>query len=251
MTGPSKVDSGGDGGFAELLWGDGERRYFRTWRGGADGAHQAYIAVQPERERRGDASAARLAHEFTLRDELDAAWALRPLAHLRDSGVPTLLAADCNGRPLDRMVTTPLETGQFLRVGAALANAVANMHARGIVHKDIKAANILVDSASDRAWLTGFGVATRVPREHQRPEPPEFIAGTLSHMAPEQTGRMNRSIDSRSDLYAVGVTLYQLLTGTLPFTASDPMEWVHCHVARRPDPPEARLAGIAPQLSAI
>src|ERR1700722_1718449 len=251
MTGSSKVDAGGDGGVAELLWDDGERRYLRAWRGGADGARQAYIAVQPAREQRSEASLARLAHEFALKDDLDGAWALRPEAHLRDSGVPTLLAADCIGRPLDRTVTTPLEAGQFLRVGSAIANAVANMHARGIVHKDIKAANILIDSAGDRVWLTGFGVATRLPREHQRLEPPEFIAGTLSHMAPEQTGRMNRSIDSRSDLYALGVTLYQLLTGTLPFAASDPMEWVHCHLARRPDPPEARLAGIAPQLSAI
>ena len=83
----------------------------------------------------------------------------------------------------------------------------------------------------------GFGIASRLPRERQAPEPPEFIAGTLPYMAPEQTGRMNRSIDSRSDLYALGVTLYEMLTGTLPFTASDPMELVHCHIARQPVPP--------------
>ena len=86
--------------------------------------------------------------------------------------------------------------------------------------------------------LTGFGIASRLPRERQSPEPPEMIAGTLAYMAPEQTGRMNRSIDSRSDLYSLGVTLYQMLTGALPFTASDPMEWVHCHIARKPVPPE-------------
>src|SRR5580704_12386812 len=70
-------------------------------------------------------------------------------------------------------------------------------------------------------------------------------------MAPEQTGRMNRSIDSRSDLYALGVTLYEMLTGELPFTASDPMEWVHCHIARQPAPPQERVAGIPEPLSAI
>ncbi len=79
-------------------------------------------------------------------------------------------------------------------------------------------------SASRRAW----------PRERQLPEPPEVIAGTLAYMAPEQTGRMNRSIDSRSDLYAFGITLYELLTGELPFQATEPMEWVHCHIARQP-----------------
>jgi PAS domain S-box-containing protein len=191
-----------------------------------------------------------LAHEFALRDELDAAWALRPLAHVRERGVPMLIVEHSEARPLDRIFTGPLASERFLLLGASLADALSHMHGRGLVHKDIKPANILVD-ADNHVWLTGFGVATRLPREHQAPEPPEFMGGTLSHMAPEQTGRMNRSIDSRSDLYALGVTLYQLLTGGLPFTASDPMEWVHCHVARRPEPPATRLAGIPSQLAAI
>ena len=89
--------------------------------------------------------------------------------------------------------------------------------------------------------LTGFGVASRLSRERQAPEPPEVIAGTLAYMAPEQTGRMNRSVDARSDLYAIGVTLYEMLIGKRPFTASDPMEWVHCHIARRPVPPSERM----------
>ena len=111
----------------------------------------------------------------------------------------------------------------------------------GLIHKDIKPANVLVDSATGRVRLTGFGIASRLPRERQSPEPPEFIAGTLAYMAPEQTGRVNRSIDSRSDLYSLGVTFYEMLTGSLPFTASDPMEWVHCHIARQPAAPSERL----------
>ena len=96
-----------------------------------------------------------------------------------------------------------------------------------------------------------FGIASRLPRERQILKPPEFIAGTLPYMAPEQTGRMNRSIDSRSDLYALGITLYELLTGSLPFTASDPMEWVHCHIARRPLAPAERLRDVPSSISAI
>src|SRR5713226_802255 len=97
----------------------------------------------------------------------------------------------------------------------------------------------------------GFGIASRLPRERQSAEPPEFIAGTLAYMAPEQTGRMNRSIDSRSDLYALGVTLYEMVTGTLPFTASDPMEWVHCHIAKQPTSPAERRKDVPHSVSGI
>ena len=77
--------------------------------------------------------------------------------------------------------------------------------------------------------------------------PPAVISGTLAYMAPEQTGRMNRSIDTRSDLYALGVTFYEMLTGTLPFAAADPMEWIHCHIARQPVPPSERVASCPAQ----
>jgi serine/threonine protein kinase len=97
----------------------------------------------------------------------------------------------------------------------------------------------------------GFGIASRLPRERQAPEPPDVLAGALAYMAPEQTGRMNRSIDSRSDLYLLGVTLYEMLTGSLPFTASDPMEWIHCHIARQPVPPGERSKEVPAPVSAI
>jgi hypothetical protein len=130
-----------------------------------------------------------------------------------------------------------------------LAKALGQVHRRGLIHKDIKPANVLVDDAGN-VWLTGFGIASQLPRERQAPAPPEIIAGTLAYMAPEQTGRMNRSIDTRSDLYSLGVTLYQMLTGALPFAAADPLEWVHCHIARQPVPPGDRAAVPEP-LSAI
>ena len=90
----------------------------------------------------------------------------------------------------------------------------------------------MVASGSGQVWLTGFGIATDLSQEREAPKHPQTIAGTLAYMAPEQTGRMNRSIDSRSDLYSLGVTLYQMLTGALPFIASDPVELVHCHIAQ-------------------
>jgi serine/threonine protein kinase len=145
----------------------------------------------------------------------------------------------------------PLALTQFLHIAIGLAVVLANLYEQEIIHKDIRPANVMVDTASGRVWLTGFGIATDLSRERQALEPPETIAGTLAYMAPEQTGRMNRSIDSRSDLYSLGVTLYQMLTGALPFTASSPLEWVHCHIARQPLPLEGRGKEVPEALSAI
>src|SRR4249919_978165 len=129
--------------------------------------------------------------------------------------------------------------------------ALGRAHAQWLIHKDTKPDHVLVDPDTGTAWLTGFGIASRLSRERQSPDLPETIAGTLAYMAPEQTGRMNRSIDSRSDLYALGVTFYQMLTGELPFTASDPMELVHCHIARQPVPPIERVKHVPTAVSAI
>src|SRR5262249_22432786 len=149
------------------------------------------------------------------------------------------------------LLGTPWEVTPFLRVAIGLAVTLGQLHTRGLLHKDIKPAHILANTTTGEVWLTGFGIASRLPREHPAPEPPEVIAGTLAYMAPEQTGRMNRSVDVRSDLYALGVTFYQMLTGELPFTATDPMELVHCHIALRPVPPTERIPGLSSAISAI
>ena len=140
------------------------------------------------------------------------------------------------GEPLERRIGQLPAMPEFLSLAIAISAAVAQVHALGLIHKDIKPANILVDSQG-RVFLTGFEAASRCPRERQTAQPPEALAGTLPYMAPEQTGRMNRSIDSRSDLYSLGTTLYELLTGRLPFTGVDPLDWIHCHVARQPTSP--------------
>src|ERR1700726_2737509 len=156
----------------------------------------------------------RLKHEYSLKAELDADWAARPVALTHDNDRVALVLEDPGGMPVDRLLGRPLDISHFLRIAIPLAGALRQVHERGLIHKDIKPANILVDAASGGVWLTGFGIASRLPRERQVPAPPEVIAGTLAYMAPEQTGRMNRSVDSRSDLYALGVTFYEMLTGT-------------------------------------
>jgi PAS domain S-box-containing protein len=235
----------------QFLWVDGERVFHRGCRENSDGGYGSVLVVLPAAERALPATLERLAHEYALRDELDAAWAARPLALVREGGRTALLLEDPGGEPLEGLIGAPMEAGRFLRLAIGIAAALGKAHQRGLVHKDVKPANILVNCADGQTRLAGFGIASRLPRERQAPEPPEFIAGTLAYMAPEQTGRMNRSIDSRSDLYALGVTFYQMLTGRLPFSAADPMEWVHCHIARKAIAPAERLEGIPAVVSEI
>ena len=193
----------------------------------------------------------KLKHEYSLKDELDSAWAVRAIDLLEQFGHPTLVLEDPGGETLDRFLSGPMELTRFLGLAIRLATALSGLHKKGLIHKDIKPANVLVNSATDEVRLMGFGIASRLLRERQAPEPPELIAGTLAYMAPEQTGLMNRSIDSRSDLYALGVTLYEMLTGSLPFSVTDPVELVHCHIARQPTLLGERLKGLPGMVSAI
>jgi PAS domain S-box-containing protein len=238
-------------GSSQVLWEDGERVFSRGWRLDDNGNRLAVLLVAPAADHPSRSRLDRLTHEYELKDELDGAWAARPLALMRDAGRTVLVLDDLGGGPLDRLLGGPMEVGRFLRLAIAVTSALGKLHQRGLIHKDIKPANILLNEATGEVRLTGFGVASRLSRERQAPEPPEIIAGTLAYMAPEQTGRMNRSVDARSDLYALGVTLYQMLTGVLPFTAADPMEWVHCHIARPPAPPSERLKNLPGSVSAI
>src|SRR3954467_3591400 len=238
-------------GSSQVLWEDGERVFSRGWRLDDNGNRLAVLLVAPAADHPSRSRLDRLTHEYELKDELDGAWAARPLALMRDAGRTVLVLDDPGGEPLDRLLGGPMEVERFLRLAVAITSALGKLHQRGLVHKDIKPANILLNETTGDVRLTGFGIASRLPRERQSPEAPEFIAGTLAYMAPEQTGRMNRSIDSRTDLYALGVTLYEMLTGSLPFTASDPMEWVHCHIARPPAPPGERLKNLPGSVSAI
>src|SRR5467141_3749868 len=232
----------------ETLWQDEGLVLYRSV---SEVERSPLLVVAAAVEQPAPASLKRLEQEYALRDELDGAWAARPLALLRQRGAQMLVLEDPGGELLGRLVGQPWEVTQFIRVAIGIAVALGRVHERGLIHKDVKPANILVNLTTGHAWLTGFAIASRLPREHRVPEPPEVIAGTLAYMAPEQTGRMNRSIDSRSDLYALGVTLYEMLSGSLPFAASDPMEWVHCHIARQPVPPGDRSKNVPAPLSAI
>jgi len=238
-------------GILEILSEDGGLVFGRGWHEGAAGGRKDVLISFPTSEHPAPATLDRLAREYSFKEKLDAAWAVRPLELVRDPGRSILVLDDPGGELLSNLIGTPVGLERFLRIAVRAAAALANVHQHGLIHKDIKPGNILVSTGSGEVRLTGFGIASRLTRERQAPDPPEVIAGTLAYMAPEQTGRMNRSIDSRSDLYSLGVTLYELLIGSLPFTASDPMEWVHCHIARQAHPPSERANGIPEAVSLI
>src|SRR5712671_2429172 len=226
---------------------------FTLYRGRQDGNPSSVLAIALSAEQSSPQTLRRLEHEYSLAAELDPAWAAKPLALTRLKGRTILLLNDPGGEPLDlfleRNQGQPVDLTRFLRIANGLATALGQVHRRGLIHQDIKPANVLVDDAGN-VWLTGFGIASQLPRERQSPVPPEIIAGTLAYMAPEQTGRMNRSTDARCDLYSLGVTLYEMFTGALPFAAADPLEWIHCQIACRPIPPVDR-AEVPKPLSAI
>ena len=233
-----------------VLWEEGNRVFCRGMNPDGQGKHIPVLVVFPA-EPATPATLDQFAHEYGLTDELEGAWAVRPLALVRENGRSMLVLEDPGGEPLERLLGVPMEVASFLRLAIGISTALRKLHQCGLLHKDIKPSNILVNCTDGEVRLTGFGIASRLPRERQSPEPPETIAGTLAYMAPEQTGRMNRSIDSRSDLYALGVILYEMLTGGPPFTAADSMEWVHCHIARQPVPPGERSKNVPALVSAI
>ncbi|KYF77136.1 hypothetical protein BE17_26975 [Sorangium cellulosum] len=155
------------------------------------------------------------------------------------------------GQPLDKLCREPMDIAVFLRCASRIAGALSEMHRSGMIHKNIKPQSILLDSDAGEARITDLSLAVRLPREQPALKSPGVIEGTLAYMSPEQTGRMNRWVDDRSDLYSLGVTFYEMLTGKLPFHAADPLEWVHCHIARVPPAPSALRPAIPEPVSDI
>jgi predicted ATPase/signal transduction histidine kinase/tRNA A-37 threonylcarbamoyl transferase component Bud32 len=209
---------------------------------GADHRPVVLKVLDPRRSRPKDL--AQLKHEYEIEQLFDSTTVIKALALDTYQGMPALVLEDFGGWPLERLLATPMPLDHFLPLAIRIAGAIAEIHERGIVHKDLKPENILVCPDSGEVKIADFGIASRLPREQPAVGPPALIEGSLPYLSPEQTGRTNRAIDSRSDLYSLGVTFYQMLTGRLPFAANDPVEWVHCHVARAPQSP----AELVPEL---
>lgn len=145
----------------------------------------------------------------------------------------------------------PLPIRDFFPIALSLIKTLAEIHNAQIIHKDIKPQNILINPITKITKITDFGISSRLPRETQNLVNHQFLQGTLAYISPEQTGRMNREIDYRTDFYSLGVTFYQILTNQLPFYTSDPLEYIHYHIAKAIIPPHEILTDIPPILSDI
>ncbi|AUX23236.1 serine/threonine protein kinase [Sorangium cellulosum] len=195
---------------------------------------------------------ASIRHEHNVLRELDIQGVVRPFGLVKHRNGLALVLERPGGRTLDDLLREGgLGVRAALSIALAAARVLDGIHRRKVIHKDIKPHNLLVDPEGPNVHYFGFGIATLLPQETQQAISPEALEGTLAYMSPEQTGRMNRVIDRRSDLYSFGVTLYEMLTGALPFSGSEPMDLIHGHIARTPAPPHERAPEVPEQVSRI
>jgi predicted ATPase/signal transduction histidine kinase/tRNA A-37 threonylcarbamoyl transferase component Bud32 len=199
-----------------------------------------------------DEARARLGHELAILRSIKSERVARALEIATLDDTAMLVMQDSGGESLDRHLGRGrLALADCLGIAIGVIAALRDVHAAGIIHKDVTPNNIVHDAASGETRLIDFDVATTWRTDHQGFVAPSRLEGTLLYMAPEQTGRMNRATDSRADLYAFGVTLFEMLTGRLPFLDSDILSIVHAHLAVRPPSPHVIDPAIPAALSAI
>jgi len=178
----------------------------------------------------------RAEHELQLLERIDSSGVVRPVELAFSGEVPVLVVERVAGYPLSRLASgSQLPIKDFLTVGLGAARALADVHDARVIHKDIKLSNILVDPDRMHVCLIDFGIATEFGRAEQT-APPQTAEGTMHYIAPEQTGRMGLGVDFRTDLYSLGASLYELLTGRPPFRAKNTADLVCAHMAQKPKP---------------
>ncbi|MEG3930008.1 AAA family ATPase [Microcoleus sp. T3_B1] len=214
-----------------------------------------------------------LRNQYTITKNLDLPGIVKPIALLNYRHAFALVMEDVGGVSLaeytanaeaknlgDRLSSnsevssphnSPLPLDEFMPIAIQIVQTLEGLYHNRIIHKDIKPQNIIINPKTKEVKLIDFSISSLLPRENQQIQNPNVLEGTLAYMSPEQTGRMNRGIDYRTDFYSLGVTFYELLTGQLPFNSTDPMELVHCHIAKIPTPPINRVPSMGVMVNNI
>lgn len=163
-----------------------------------------------------------------------------------------MIVEDFGGESLDiLMKSKKFALSEFLSIAIQIAETLGEIHAANVIHKDINPSNIVLNSKTGQLKIIDFGIATVFTRENPTIKNPNVLEGTLAYVSPEQTGRMNRSLDYSTDFYSLGATFYKLLTQRVPFESNDALELVHCHIAKQPVPPQQVNPEIPPAVSNI
>ncbi|MDC3962588.1 AAA family ATPase [Polyangium jinanense] len=196
----------------------------------------------------------RLVHEHQVLQQLaTVSGVARVQGFAQRDGTVALVLEDPGFRSVDQVLATqgrlPLSAG--LRFGRRLARVLEGVHAAGVMHKDVKPQNVLLDDESEQVTLLDFGIASMLSQEATEASIPEALDGTLAYISPEQTGRTARALDTRTDLYSLGVTLFEVLSGRRPFTDRDPLSLVHAHLAKTPPPLDTVAPDVPSVVSAI
>lgn len=174
-------------------------------------------------------------HQYNITKNLNIPGIIQPYRLEKYHNGYALIMEDFGGVSLrEYSKNTYLSLIEILEIAIQITDILNIIHQNRIIHKDIKPANILIHPETKKVKLIDFSIASLLPKETQEIKNPKGLEGTLAYIAPEQTGRMNRGIDYRADFYSFGVTLFELLTGELPFISDDPMELLHCHIAKFP-----------------
>ena len=193
----------------------------------------------------------RLLKEREIGREADPDTVLSPIDLIDVDGQAALVLLDNHGHALETDLDRPLGIDLSLMLAIQIARKLSDLHAHGVVHRDLKPDNVFVTATRDDVRLTGLGVALESIGTYRPSTEAGLIEGTFAYMAPEQTGQTGLLVDQRADLYSLGIVLYRMLTGRLPFVATDALGWIHAQIAEEPPPLGELMGDVPPAVAAI
>lgn len=233
----------------EIIYENDRRQVCR----GQNGPARTPVIIKTLKEEGADpAHIAGLVHEYEITRNLDIPGVMRPEKLDRTGAFPALVMEDTGAVSLKTYLEkTPPDLAAFFSIARQLAGILGRIHEKGVIHRDLKPGHILIHPQTGLVHIIDFSAAVRFSPENLVIPFSGTPAGTPAYMSPEQTGRINRRVDPRSDFYSLGVVCYEMLTGQLPFQADDPIQWVHAHMAQKPQPPGEINPSVPPALSGI